>query len=462
MQQAVRVNNAVKLFSGDGLMARAMRGSAFVMFGYGANQVLRLASNLILTRLLFPEAFGLMALVAMVEIGLTLFTDLGIGPSIAQSKRGDDPAFLDTAYTIKVIRGFVLWFLTCLIAYPAAQFYDAPELVYLLPIATFSMVISGFTTVRIEAAYRHLQLGKVTLIEVVSYAVSIVVMVFLAWQTESVLALVIGGPVRATVQNIFAKYYLDGHRNRLYWDRSAVHELIHFGKWIFVSTVFAFFASQGDKMVFGRFLSLHVLGIYNIGYYLGSFPAILGQELVGRVMIPIYREVSEKGTRVAARRLRMMRYAMTSGLIGLMGTLAIVGPRLIDLLYDDRYLHAGAMLVLISLAMMPAAIGVSYDRAALAAGDSRHFFVVSVVRGATSVLFLLIGVYNWGIVGAIAGIALSGITVHPVLIWLSIRHKVWDPEHDAVFFVIAAALAAGAIWLHQDAIVAMSIAAAEG
>jgi len=441
-------------------MARVMRGSAFVLFGYGASQVLRLASNLILTRLLFPEAFGLMALVAMVEIGLTLFTDLGIAPSIAQSKRGDDPDFLDTAYTIKVIRGFVLWLTACILAYPASLFFDAPELALFLPISTFSMVISGFTTVRIETAFRHLQLGRVTAIDLASQLVSLIFMVVLAWYTQSVIALVVGGLVAASVQLVLAGRYLEGHRNRLRWDPTAAHELIHFGKWIFVSTLFSFFASQGDKLVFGRFLTLHVLGIYNIGYYLGSFPLMLGQELVGRVMIPIYREVAESGSRSAARKLRYMRYLMTGGLIGLMGTLAIVGPFLVDFLYDDRYLNAGAMLVLISLAMMPAAIGVSYDRAALAAGDSRHFFIVSAARGTSGVLFLLIGVYFWGITGAIAGLALSGIVVHPFLVWLSIKHKVWDPEHDAIFAVIAAALAIGCVWLHLDALKAMAIAAA--
>ena len=462
MQQAVRANNPAKLFSGDGLMARVLRGSAFVMFGYGASQVLRLASNLILTRLLFPEAFGLMALVAMVEIGLTLFTDMGIAPSIAQSKRGDDPEFLDTAYTLKVVRGFALWIVACIMAYPMSLFFDAPELALFLPVSTFSMVISGFTTVRIETAFRHLQLGKVTAIDLASQVVALIFMIVLAWYTRSVVALVAGGIVTAAVQNVLAGRLLDGHRNRLRWDPTAAHELIHFGKWIFVSTVFSFFASQGDKLVFGRFLTLHVLGIYNIGYYLGSFPLMLGQELVGRVMIPIYREVAESGSRSSARKLHYMRYLMTGGLIGLMGTLAIIGPMLVDLLYDDRYLHAGGMLVLISIALMPAAIGVSYDRAALAAGDSRHFFIVSAARGTSGVLFLLIGVHFWGIVGAIAGLALSGIVVHPFLVWLSIKHGVWDPEHDAIFAVVAAAIAIGAIWLHLDAIQAMSIAALGG
>ncbi len=462
VQLAVRGFNPAKMFSGDGLMARVLRGSAIVLFGYGASQVLRLASNLILTRLLFPEAFGLMALVAMVEVGLTLFTDMGIAPSIAQSKRGDDPDFLDTAYTLKVVRGFALWLTACALAYPAALFFEAPELALFLPISTFSMVISGFTTVRIETAFRHLQLGRVTAIDLVSQVAALIFMIVLAWYTRSVVALVAGGLVTAAVQNFLAGRYLAGHRNRLRWDPSAARELIHFGKWIFVSTLFSFFSSQGDKLVFGKFLTLHVLGIYNIGYYLGSFPLMLGTELVGRVMIPIYREVREMGTASSARKLRTMRYLMTGGVIGLMAALAIVGPFLVDFLYDDRYLHAGAMLVLISLAMMPAAIGVSYDRAALAAGDSRHFFIVSAARGTTGVLFLLIGVHFWGIVGAIAGLALSGVAVHPFLVWLSIKHKVWDGEHDAVFAVVSVALAVGAIWLHLDEIQAMSIAAAAG
>ncbi len=462
MQQAIRGFRPARLFVGDGLMARVLRGSAFVMAGYGTGQILRLASNLILTRLLFPEAFGLMALVVMVQVGLTLFTDIGIATSIAQSKRGDDPDFLDTAYSVKIIRGLVLWTGGLLLAYPASLFFDAPQLAYLIPIATFSMVILGFGTTRIDTAYRHLQLGRLTAIDLTAQFVSLVFMVFMAWLTQSVMALVVGGLVAAAVEVVLSRRFLDGHRNRIRWEWDAARELIHFGKWIFVSTIFTFFAGQGDKMVFGRFLTLNVLGIYNIGFYLGGFPLMLGQELIGSMMVPIYREVRESGSRSAARKLRFMRYLMTGGLIGLMGVLAIIGPWLVEFLYDDRYIHAGAMLVLISLSMMPTAIGVSYDRAALAAGDSRHFFIVSVARGTFGVLFLLIGVYYWGITGAIAGYGLASVVVHPFLVRLSIKHKVWDPEHDAIFFVVTAALAIGAVWLHLDAIQAMSIAAAEG
>ena len=90
------------------LAARALRASAITMGGFVASQALRLASNLVLTRLLFPEAFGLMALVTVFVMALVMLSDIGTGPAIMGSRRGDDPAFLDTAWTIQILRGAIL------------------------------------------------------------------------------------------------------------------------------------------------------------------------------------------------------------------------------------------------------------------------------------------------------------------------------------------------------------------
>ena len=88
------------------LKKQAVRGTIWTVFGYGSSQVLRFGGNLILTRLLVPDLFGLMALVQIFIRGLSLFSDIGIRPSIIRSDRGDDPIFLNTAWTIQVIRGF--------------------------------------------------------------------------------------------------------------------------------------------------------------------------------------------------------------------------------------------------------------------------------------------------------------------------------------------------------------------
>ena len=76
------------LFSGADIAARTRRGSLWTVVDFGGNQFLRLASNLLLTRLLFPEAFGLMAIVQVFITGLEMFSDAGVQSSIIQNKRG--------------------------------------------------------------------------------------------------------------------------------------------------------------------------------------------------------------------------------------------------------------------------------------------------------------------------------------------------------------------------------------
>ena len=73
------------------LFQRALTSSMLTAGAYAITQGLRLVSNLILTRLLFPEAFGIMALVSVALVGLSMFSDMGIGPAISRHPRGDDP-----------------------------------------------------------------------------------------------------------------------------------------------------------------------------------------------------------------------------------------------------------------------------------------------------------------------------------------------------------------------------------
>src|SRR6056297_1078407 len=89
---------------GDALRTRAIKSAIWTVGGIMTSQILRLISNLILTRILFPEAFGTMALVLVFITGLAMFSDLGIHTSIIQNDRSREPAFLNTAWTLQIIR----------------------------------------------------------------------------------------------------------------------------------------------------------------------------------------------------------------------------------------------------------------------------------------------------------------------------------------------------------------------
>ncbi len=444
------------ILSGQGLGAKAMRGSALTILGFGGGQFLRLVSNLVLTRLLFPEAFGMMALVYVFMQGLNNFSDVGVTPSIMQSKRGDDPEFLNTAWTIQVIRGMLLWGVTFVIAYPAAQFFDAPMLAQLLPVVGVTLAIAGFNPTRLDTANRHLNFGRLTVIDLASQVVSLIVAIVAAWILQSVWALVISGIVGALVQLIFLSVFLPGQRNRFRWEPAAANELINFGKWIFLSTVVGFFLSQGDKIILGKYLSLETLGIYNIGFFWASFPMMLGGMVTQKILIPIYRETPPTESRENFLKLRKMRVAVSLLLMGFVGIFAVMGVWIVDLLYDHRYLDAGAIAVILAIAQMPMLIVMTYDQAALAAGDSKRFFVLAAARAVLMIACLLIGLEASGLLGALIGYGAAFVLAYPVVVWLARRMGAWDPLHDLGFAAVGLGLAAMALWINWAAILSFA------
>ncbi len=435
-------------FNGSSLTARALRSSLLTVGGFGGSQLIRLLSNLVLTRLLFPEAFGLMALVTVFLIGLGQFSDVGVTPAILQSKRGDDQKFLNTAWTIQVVRGFCLFLVACAIAWPVAALYDQPQLNQLLPVAALSLLISGFNPTRLDTANRHLMLGRVTAIDFGTQLTGILGAIVLAWMTGSVWSLVASGLISALVQLYLLDRFLPGERNRFHWDKSCAQELISFGKWIFLSTVCGFFFTQGDKLLMGEYLPLDVFGVYNIGFFLASFPMLLGGMITRKILIPIYRETPPSDSHANFLKLRKMRMLVTAFLMVLLAGFALVGVWLVGLLYDPRYQMAGAVVVMISVTQIPQIIVLTYDQAALAAGDSKRFFVLALARASFMVIALIIGLEMAGLVGGILAQGAAMLLVYPVVVWLSVRSSAWDPLHDAVFAILGVGLAVFAVWFN--------------
>ena len=144
------------------LRGLVLRGSVWTLSGTATRHVLRLVGNLVLTRLLFPEAFGLLTLVHLFLTGLQMFSDVGIRPSIVQNERGDDPDFLDTAWTIQAVRGGALCLLSILLAPFVATFYGEPLLAQLIPAIGFTAVFQGFASTNLHTADRRLALGRLT------------------------------------------------------------------------------------------------------------------------------------------------------------------------------------------------------------------------------------------------------------------------------------------------------------
>ncbi len=440
------------LLHGDALKARAGRGAVWTISSIAASNFLRLVSNLILTRLLFPEAFGMMALVQIFITGLAMFSDLGTRAAIIQNDRSDESAFLNTAWTLQVLRGFILWVFTCAIALPMAIFYTEPMLAQLLPVAGLTALIGGFTPTRVNTANRDLVMGRISLIGIGTQAMGIVVMIILAWLLQSVWALVFGSVISELVKQLLYIVLMPGHKNRLEIDRSSLRELFHFGKWIFLSTACGFLINQADRAILGKFITLEMLGIYSIGFFLASVPLLLGRPLASKIIFPLYKQRPPWESPENRRKIFRLRWLLTGALVAISAILALSGNFLISFLYDPRYALAGPIMVLMVISQLPIVILSSYGSVMLAAGDSRRYMNRIVTTAIVQMVLLYFGILYLGIVGALIAPGIAALVVYPLLAQSTHLYAAWCPKHDAVFAGLGCIIAISALWVNWESI----------
>lgn len=394
------------------LKTQAIRGTTWTLIGYGAAQALRLGSNLILTRLLVPEYFGLMSLISVFLTALTLFSDIGIGPSIIQSKRGDDPLFFNTAWTVQVIRGFGLWLASLLIAKPVATFYENPQLMWFIPIVGLTTIINGFNSTAMYTLNRQMALGKLTLLELGTQVISLFVMIVWAWFSPTVWALVGGNLVSVLARVVWSYQLVPGQSNRLIWDKEAAKELFSFGRWIFISTAMTFLAMQADRLILGKIFSLEMLGIYTVAYTFADLPKQVGSRISSKVIFPILSQLADLPRDRLRAKILQKRWLMLVGMAVFVAVLVSFGDLLVLALYDRRYKDAAWMLPILALGMWPALLPQTISPSLLAIGKPLYTAYGNFLKFIYMVIGLPLGFSMMGVFGAVLVVAFNDLPVY--------------------------------------------------
>jgi O-antigen/teichoic acid export membrane protein len=389
----------------------ALRGSVVEVLSFGANQAIRLASNLILSRLLFPEAFGLSALVSIFIQALIMLSDVGIEPGVVQSPRGDEERFLNTAWTLQVIRGVVLWLCACLLAWPFSIIYEEPQLVSLIPVASLTVLAGGFSSSSLYTLRRHLRLGTMMVVDLFSQVVGVAAMVAWAYARPTVWALVAGAVVTSVAKSA-ASYAVPTHvKNRFTWDDEAYRAILHFGKWIFGSSALYFLSKQSDRLLLGRYLGMSALGIYSIAMFLSEALGTVVYRITHGVLYPLFSQVwRDEPTRLKEVYYRARLPMDAAAMLGL-GGLMVLGERVVDLLYDDRYADAGWMLEVMCVRVALTCVLTPCETALFSMGYTRYGFFQNIARAAWILAAVPIGYHVAGVHGVVWATALAEVAV---------------------------------------------------
>lgn len=413
------------------------RGASWLVAGSLSQRLIRLASNLILTRVLFPEDFGVAALVFSWVQGLLLCSDLGVIRGIIQHPEGGSKEFLGTAFTLNLMRSLLLCLIGLLIAPLMAAFYEMPDLRWMLPVASLTVLIKSFNSPRAVLLIRDLELRKSEGMVFATALAGILFTLTLAILWGNAWALIVGGLTRDAFRCVLSYVLCPPCGVRPAWNRAVVKELLVFGRWIVVSSFFAFLAMQADRLIAAKFVSTKVLGHLSIALlYTGIIRGLIGQAS-NKILMPVFSKTEGSAPERLLPRLRRARILILSAILPILFGMAFLGPELIEFLYEDRWINVGFYLQCAAVGFVPSVLLTGLGVALLSTGDSKGNAVVTGVEVTAQVLLMLVGVLTNGLPGMLVARGLSSVVSYPFLVMRLRRRGLWMPIFDLSLFVFS-------------------------
>lgn len=438
----------LKRLLGSGSLSQRMgKAGLWTIVGFGVGNALKLLSNLALTRLLSPEIFGLIALAQVFTTGLNMLSDVGVQASVIRSKRGRDTAFLQTAWSVQILRGMIVTGLGCLIAWPTSVAYQIPVLFPLIIVLSLTASINGFRSIWIARSQRELEIKNLTIMGIVGRMLSTVITVFLAWQLQSVWALAIGACSTALISLLLSHTMLPAFKHRYRLEPNALREIVGFGKWILLATFFTFLGGQGQQGIFGLLFPIEVIGLIAIATLLSSVPNQLLKTILNNILLPSFSEIMRERPQDLPRALRKIRIFTIGLAFPIMFATAFLAQPIVDLLYDDRYAGAGVILMLMALNGTIPILSTTYQNLLLAEGRSDLHALLMFLWATSISLGIILGFTVLGLIGSLIGVGLGTAVMFFVNHAIAVRRGYATGLLDAAAFTVIVVVYAATLWV---------------
>ena len=385
------------------------KGSLWTVGSFGIGQALRFVTSIILARLLSPQLFGIMVIVNSFRTGIELISDVGISQNIVFHKKANEPEFYNTAWTIQAIRSLALWLIAALLASPIAHFYQTPILVIVAPLTAFSIVLLGFTSIAVPLTQKRFQLVRLNIFETIVAVISSVAVLLFAYLTPTIWALVFGGLFTSAVTLVGSYFLLDDLRQRFYLSKQYTWEILHYGKWVFVSSIVYFLSTNFDRLYLAKIIALNLLGVYGIARSISELFGAVILRLGNYVLFPLIASHAQ----APRSDLREQLLSIRRNFLILVGTgisiIVAIADLPIKILYDERYQAAAWMLPFLIIGAWFSVLANINEATLLGLGKPLY----SAIANTSKFIFLLIGlplgVTAFGLLGGILIVVLSDL-----------------------------------------------------
>jgi len=391
-----------------------------------ATNALRLTSNLIMTRLLLPEAFGLMALISTLIVAFNLFTDVGIERSIVREPDGNQKRFLRVAWMVKMMRGgaiaacvlvvaALVWLMAPVFATEGSVYAD-PRLPVLIALSALVPLLQGCESTCKELTARNMQNYRFTVIGIAVQIIGVASMVGFAQISQTVWALFAGLMMMSFSGLVATHLFYPGPRMRPRWDKQIAARLWQYGKFLMGSSALTFVARYADRFMLAGFLGATTFGLYSIALIWIEAGTTLLARMADRSGFPAIAEVVRTRPQEVPRLFRKSQTVIdVACFTAFLGTF-LLGETLIAFLYTDTYGPAGDFVQILSVGFLTARFR-TVTMLLMNIGNSRAVMIASGISAVAVSVALPLAYTIFGLQAVLLTTALVPLSSAPYVIF---------------------------------------------
>jgi O-antigen/teichoic acid export membrane protein len=339
--------------------------------------------TIILARILSPEDFGLFG-VAMLSIAtIETLSQTGFQTALVQKKENIE-SYLNTAWTVSIFRGIILFLILFASAPFVADFFNSNESIWAVRILSVSCLLNGFRNIHTVYFNKELEMNKQFLLEITSTLSDLCVALTLAFALRSVWALILAG-LAGNFMQLLMSYIIAPRRPQIHFDKQKFCELFSFGKWVISSGVLVFLITQGDDIFVGKIFGVTALGLYQMAYLLSNLPATEIAHVVSQVSFPAYAKMQNNLPKLREAYLKVLQLiALIS--IFLSGGIFIFADDFTQFVLGDKWLSVVPLIQILVFAGLMRSIAAASGPLFLALGKPNvntylHFIRFLIIAG---------------------------------------------------------------------------------
>lgn len=395
------------------LKRAAVMGARWTAISTGTVTIVQFLQTLILSRLLSPEDFGLMAIVMMVLNFVQTYADMGISSAIIH-RQDTTSNQLSSLFWLNIIAGVCVFVVTLVSAPFVVAVYHEPELSRLILYAAFVLLITPFGAQFALLLQKELEFGTLAICETISAVFAGVVTVIAAIEGLGVLSLVLGRLSGACLTaGLFCVIGLQRWRPRFHFCRADLKGYLSFGLYQMGQSTIWFLSSRIDQLYIGIVLGPQLLGYYVFAWNLVIQPMMKLNYILTRVAFPLFSRVQFETERLQRGYLALVWFLTTINAPLMIGC-AATAPLFVPLFFGTKWLPVVLIIQILAFFSLIIAIMNPVDSLLLAKGRTDLGLIWN------SCLFIpeAIGIYFGGQIGALQGVALAELCLR-VIYWVA-------------------------------------------